>query len=73
MQEMERRLTTLEEKTKAIGECMVERRRQSDAILEKLDAIQTELNRLKGFSAGVAMSFSIIGAVVSLAWQKLSP
>lgn len=72
MPDVECRLAKLEERVDMMHELAGERRRQSDQLMEKLDEIQRELTRMKGFTAGVAMTFSIIGAVASAAWDRLS-
>ncbi|MGZ8158351.1 MAG: hypothetical protein ACXWT4_06035 [Methylobacter sp.] len=43
-----------------------------NAILEKLEQIQGDISRVKGFTTGVAAAFGVIGAGASFLWDKIT-
>ena len=75
MSTFENRLTRVEERidsmNKLITENVVERRRQTDRTYEMLEEIQEKINKMQGFSAGVASVFGIIGAMAAILWDNL--
>jgi len=75
MSTFENRLTRVEERidsmNKLITENVIERRRQTDRTYEMLEEIQEKINKMQGFSAGVASVFGIIGAMAAILWDNL--
>jgi len=75
MSTFENRLTRVEERidsmNKLTTENVIERRRQSDRNNEILEDIQGKINKMQGFSAGVASVFGLVGAMAALLWDSL--
>ena len=75
MSTFENRLTRVEERidsmNKLINENVVERRRQTDRTNEILEEIQGKINKMQGFTAGVASVFGVVGAMAGLIWDSL--
>lgn len=72
MPTLECRVAKIEEKVEMIQESIHERRRQSDKTNEMLEEIMGKINRMQGFSAGVATVFGMLGAAASFLWDKLT-
>ena len=65
------RLAKLEERSEIHDNFFIERRRESDHVLEKLEKISSDITRMKGFTAGIAMAFSMIGGIIAFSWDRL--
>lgn len=63
----------------SLNEIKTERRRHADQVEDKIDIIvnkqkeiDDKLNKLQGFTAGVAFTFSCLGALLSFIWDKIT-
>lgn len=70
--EAEERFSKLEIGLSRVEDKLASHATRDENILDKLDSIQSDINRMKGFTAGVAAVFGVIGAVGSFLWDKLS-
>ncbi len=75
MHTIETRVARLEERCDAMHDLMtetaIERRRQDDENKELLRDIQAKINKMHGYSAGVASAFGLVGAGITLIWDKV--
>jgi len=62
----------LENQHQMITESINERRRQSDKTYKLLEEIQADISKMKGFTAGVACVFGLIGWFLNTFYEKLS-
>lgn len=63
----------------SLNEIKTERRRYADKVEDKIDIIvnkqkeiDDKLNRLQGFTAGVAFTFSCLGALLGFIWDNIT-
>ena len=65
------RLAKIEQKLADNDVAIIERRRQEDKMMQTLEDIEDKINKLHGFTAGVAATFTCIGGLIVFLWDKV--